>query len=200
MGDLNFRVATRASLSDARIRLGAQPLQQLHEELATPLEDQSLPGSYFKNWLIVAIDESTLALQDTAENAAEFGRASNQNGPSAWPLTRFVALVECGTHLIFAASQGGYCDSEITLAKALVPRLRPGMLCLADRLFPGSELWKEAAATGSHQLWRAKVSVKLKKIQTLADGSWLAEWLPEAARKKAGNRCKSASSNTSSRI
>ena len=184
LGNLSFRVATRASLSDARIRLGAEPLQRLHEKLAVPLEDKSLPGSYFKDWLLVAIDGSTLALQDTTQNATAFGRASNKHGPSAWPLMRFVALVECGTHLIFAAAQGGYCDSEITLAKTLVPRLRSGMLCLADRLFPSYGLWKEAAATGAHLLWRAKVSTKLKKIKTFTDGSWLAEWLPEEERKK----------------
>jgi hypothetical protein len=184
LGNHDFRVACSESLSDARQRLGALPMQRLHEEMATPMAEKSLPGGYFKDLLLVAVDGSTLALQDTPDNAKEFGRSSNQNGEGAWPLARFVGLVECGTHLIFAASLGGYKDSEISLAKAVVPSLRAGMLCLADRLFPGFGLWKQCAATGAHLLWRAKMSVKLRKIKTFADGSYLAEWLPDEERRK----------------
>ena len=67
------------------------------------MRERSLPGSYFKDLLLVAVDGSNLALLDTALNSAEFGRSTNQNGDGAWPLARFVALVECGTHLIFGA-------------------------------------------------------------------------------------------------
>lgn len=184
LGNHQFRVACRESLSNARQRLGALPMQRLHDEMALPMSEKSLPGSYFRDLLLVAFDGSTLALQDTVANAKEFGRSSNQNGDSAWPLARFVALVECGTHLIFAASLGGYKDSETHLAKSLIPRLREGMLCMADRLFPGYEIWKSFAATGAHLLWRAKTSLLLEKTETLADGSYLAKWLPKEERKK----------------
>ncbi len=184
LGNHEFRVACREALSNARQRLGALPMQKLHETMALPMAEKSLPGSYFKNLLLVAFDGSTLALQDTPANAEEFGRSSNQNGDSAWPLARFVALVECGTHLIFSASLGGYKDSEMHLAKSLIPSLSEGMLCMADRLFPGYEIWKQFAATGAHMLWRAKISLKLTKTETLADGSYLAKWLPEEERKK----------------
>ncbi len=92
--------------------------------------------------------------------------------------------MECGTHLIFGARIGAYKDSEITLAKDLAARLAPGMLCMADRLFPGYELWRQYAETGAHLLWRAKASVPLRKLKALSDGSWLAEWLPEDQRRK----------------
>lgn len=184
LGNHPFRVACKEALSNARQRLGALPMQKLHEEMALPMAEKSLPGSYFKDMLLVAFDGSTLALQDTTANAEEFGRSSNQNGDSAWPLARFVALVECGTHLIFAASLGGYKDSEMHLAKSLIPRLHKGMLCMADRLFPGYEIWKQFAATGANLLWRAKISLPLEKIEVLADGSYLAKWLPKEERKK----------------
>lgn len=180
----NFRIACRESLSDARQRLGASPMQRLHEEMALPMADKSLPGSYFKDMLLVAVDGSTLALQDTPANSKEFGRSTNQHGDSVWPIARFVGLVECGTHLIFAAEIGGYKDSEITLAKSLASQLRAGMLCTADRLFPGYHLWKQFAATGAHLLWRAKISVELEKIEMFSDGSYLAKWLPAEERKK----------------
>jgi len=184
LGNHQFRVASKEALSNARQRLGALPMQKLHEQMALPMAEKLLPGIYFKDMLLVAFDGSTLALQDTAANAEEFGRSSNQNGDSAWPLARFVALVECGTHLIFAASLGGYNDSEIHLAKSLIPRLRKGMLCMSDRLFPGYEIWKQFAASGSHLLWRAKNSLPLEKFEVLPDGSYLAKWLPKEERKK----------------
>ena len=184
LGNLRFRVACKESLSDARQRLGAAPMRRLHEEMAPPMAEPSLPGSYFKGLLLVAFDGSTLALQDTKENADEFGRSSNQHGDGAWPQARFVGLVECGTHLIFAAELGRYKDSEITLAKSLASHLRAGMLCMADRLFPSYALWKQYVATGAHQLWRAKIALNLKQIKVLDDGSYLAEWLPEEERRK----------------
>ena len=187
LGNHRFRIACRESLSDARQRLGALPMQRLHEQTALPFAEKSLPGSHFKDLLLVALDGSTLALQDTEANSEQFGRSSNNHGEAAWPLARFVALAECGTHLIFAAKLGGYRDSEITLAKALTPRLGKGMLCMADRLFPGYALWKQFAKTGAHLLWRAKMSANLTKTKVFADGSYLAKWLPEEERKK-GNR------------
>ena len=183
LGNNSFRVPSAEALSTARQRLGAQPMQRLHETLALPMRERSLLGSYFKDLLLVAVDGSTMALQDTALNSAEFGRSTNQNGDGAWPLARFVALVECGTHLIFGAKIGAYKDSEITLAKDLTGSLSSGMLCMADRLFPGYELWRQYAATGAHLLWRAKNSLPLRKIKALPDGSWLAEWLPEDQRR-----------------
>jgi hypothetical protein len=184
LGNRPFRIACRESLSDARQRLGVLPLKKLHERAARPMTDKALLGSYFNDLLLVSIDGSTLALQDTIANSQRFGRPTNQHGAGAWPLARFVVLVECGTHLIFGAKLGAYNDSEVTLAHSLVPRLRPGMLCLADRLFPGYELWKKCAMTGAHLLWRAKLSVNLKRIRDLSDGSYLASWLPEEERKK----------------
>ena len=187
LGNHRLRIACRESLSDARQRLGELPMQRLHEEMARPMSEKSLKGSYFKDMLLVAFDGSTLALQDTPTNSKEFGRSSNQNGEGAWPLARFVALAECGTHLVFASKLGAYKDSEIHLAKSLTPSLHAGMLCMADRLFPGYALWKQFAKTGAHLLWRAKTSVPLRKTKVLSDGSYLAQWLPEEERSK-GNK------------
>ena len=171
-----FRISSKAALSKARQRLGEQPLRLLFDELARPLNDPALQGSCWRGHNVVVLDGSTLALQDTASNDSCFGRASNQNGPAAWPLARFVALAEAGTHLVFRAELGKYRDSEVALARRVMPGLRQGMLCLADRLFPGLALWKQATATGAHLLWRAKTGLRLERLQTLPDGSWLARW------------------------
>jgi hypothetical protein len=176
LGNGSLRISGKGALSAARQRLGADPMRRLHQQMAVPLADPALSGCYWKGMHTVALDGSTLALQDTKSNSAHFGRSSNQNGAAAYPMARFVALAETGTHLIFAAELGGYRKSEIKLTEKLLSRLQPGMLCLADRLFPGYALWKKAAATGAHLLWRAKATLKLERIEQLSDGSWLARW------------------------
>ncbi|MCU0781315.1 MAG: IS4 family transposase [Akkermansiaceae bacterium] len=180
-----FGGCAKSAFSFARTKLGSEAMRMIHRELARPLADQRLRGSYWKGFHLVAIDGSTLALQDTKANAKAFGRPGNQKGKGAWPMVRFVALAEVGTHMVFEAALAGYRSSEITLAGKLVGCLRPGMLCLADRLFPGYWLWKKAAATGCALVWRAKVSLTLEPVRALSDGSWLARWYPnEKDRRK----------------
>lgn len=175
-----FRVSSKAALSKARQRLGEAPMRLIFEKLAQPFADAKLKGSWWRGHHLVVLDGSTVSLQDTASNDAHFGRSTNQHGNAAWPMARFVALAEAGTHLIFQAELGRYKDSEIVLAEKVVAGLRKGMLCLADRLFPCLGLWEKARAAGAHLLWRAKTGLKLEPDRVLADGSWLATWKSSA--------------------
>ena len=59
------------------------------------------------------------------------------------------------------------------------------MLCLADRLFPGYQLWQMAAKTGADLLWRTKRTARLDMEKRLADGSYLSRiYLNTADRRK----------------
>jgi len=121
----------------------------------------------------VSLDGSSLDVADTAENGIAFGYPGASRGESAFPQLRFVALVENGTHVLFGARLGRCADGETTLAHGVVPALRAGMLCLADRQFFGHALWQTAAATGADLLWRGKQNLRLPRETVLADGSYL---------------------------
>jgi len=114
-----------------------------------------------------------LDVADTAENNKAFGRPGASRGSSAYPKIRFVGLLESGTHVLWAARMGKYAMGEIQLATAVVPALRKGMLCLADRFFPGYKLWQKAARTGADLLWRVRQNARLEVDKRLADGSYL---------------------------
>jgi hypothetical protein len=114
-----------------------------------------------------------LDVADTAENDQAFGRPGSPRGSSAFPKLRFVALLENGTHVLWAAQMDKYVTGEVTLAESVVPSLRQAMLCLADRLFFGYKLWQTAAKTGADLLWRVKRNVRLDMEQRLPDGSYL---------------------------
>ena len=115
---------------------------------------------------------------DEAENEKAFGRPGSSRGSSAYPQIRFVCLVENGTHVLFASQMADYATGEITLAKAVLPSLQRGMLCLADRQFFGFELWNLARTTGADLLWRIKKNMRLAREATLSDGSYLSHIYP----------------------
>jgi hypothetical protein len=178
------RASTKGALSIARQRLGEEPMRLLYQRCVRPLGHAAMPGSHFRRWRRVALDGSTLALQDTEQNEAAFGRPQGGRGEAAWPMLRFTALCEVGTHVILAALPGPCKNSEKELSASLLSELNPDMLCLADRLFFGYSLWKQAAATGAALLWRVKKHIQLPVRQELPDGSYLSEIYPKTKARR----------------
>ena len=174
--DAKTVIASRAAICKARLRLGVQPIRQLFEQVVRPIARKSTRGAWFKGLRLVALDGSSLHLQDSAGNRKRYGKAGAAKGKtSPLPLIRFVALCEIGTHVLFAARMAPWKISEVALAKQLMDRIEPGMLCLADRLFYGFELWIQAVATGAQLLWRVQKTIPLPRLQMLRDGSYLSE-------------------------
>jgi len=168
-----LKVASNAGISQARTRLGWEPLRQLHDEVVKPIAVAATRGAWYRGLRLVSVDGSTLEVADEADNDQAFGRPGASRGVSAFPQLRFVSLVENGTHVLFGTQMGPYATGEITLAKTVLPALRQGMLCLADRNFFGFALWVQARSMGAQLLWRIKINARLPRQQPLADGSYL---------------------------
>jgi len=170
------KLPSKSAIFQARERLGAEPLKALFDRVARPLGTEATPGCWLAGRRLVAIDGTTLDVADTVSNEEFFGRPGVSKGErSAFPQARLVALAECATHAIFDAELGSYTTSELALSKALIDRLQPGMVVLADRGFNGFALWKQASGTGADLVWRAKNNVTPRLIETFEDGSWLGE-------------------------
>jgi Insertion element 4 transposase N-terminal/Transposase DDE domain len=167
------KVTGNSGISQARTRLGVEPLKKLYHAIVAPMAEKNTKGAWYRKWRLVSLDGSTLDVADTAENAKAFGRPGGPRGSGAFPKIRFVGLLENGTHVFWAAQMGKYKIGEMTLAKEVVKALRKGMLCLADRLFPGYKLWQMATQTGADLLWRTKRTAHLDVEKRLPDGSYL---------------------------
>ena len=175
---VTVKVAGNSGISQARTRLGWEPLRQLHDELVKPIAVPSSRGAWYRAWRLVSLDGSTLEVADEQANAEAFGRPGASRGASAYPQIRFVSLVENGTHVLFGTQMGAYRTGEITLAKAVLGALHQGMLCLADRGLFGFELWQQGLGTGAELLWRVQQIRRLSCDQRLADGSYLSRIYP----------------------
>lgn len=168
-----IKVAGNSGISQARTRLGWEPLRQLHDEVVKPIAVTATKGAWYREWRLVSLDGSTLDVADEKGNDEAFGRPGASRGVSAYPQIRFVSLVENGTHVLFGSQMANYSTSEIALAKTVLPSLGKGMLCMADRNFFGFQMWKQAAATGASLLWRIKKNTRLPCETRLPDGSYL---------------------------
>jgi hypothetical protein len=178
------KAAGKSGISQARSRLGAEPLQKLYAAVVGPIAEKRTKGAWYRQWRLISLDGSSLDVGDTAENDQAFGRPGSQRGTSAFPKLRFVALLENGTHVLWGAHMDRYAIGEVTLAKSVVASLRPDMLCLADRLFFGYELWKKAMKTGADLLWRVKRDVRLDVEHRLPDGSCLSHIYASSADRR----------------
>lgn len=179
-----IKVASNAAISQARSRLGAAVLRQLHDECVQPIAALATRGAWYRRWRLVSIDGSTLELADEKRNAAAYGRPGASRGASAYPQLRFVALLEAGTHVLFGTRMGAYAVSEISLAEEVVGRLHKEMLCLADRSFFSYPLWNQARASGADLLWRGRKNLILACEQRLPDGSYLSRIYPSQRERR----------------
>jgi hypothetical protein len=166
-------VAGNSGISQARTRLGWEPLRQLHDEIVKPIAVKATKGAWYRGWRLVSLDGSTLDVADEKNNDEAFGRPGASRGASAYPQIRFVSLAEIGTHVLFGTQMAGCTSSEVALSRTVLPHLKSGMLCLADRIFFGFPLWAQASATSADLLWRVKKNLRLVCEKRLPDGSYL---------------------------
>lgn len=173
-----IHVTGKSGISQARSRLGWEPIEALHDEIVKPMSTKETKGAWYRTWRMVSLDGSTMDIADTRENEGAYGRPGASRGKSAYPQVRFVSLVENGTHCLFGTRMGPYSMGEITLSKDVLPNLGPGMLCLADRHFLGFDLWEQARETGADLLWRGKKNLQLPCLKRFPDGSYLSVMYP----------------------
>lgn len=164
--------ASKSAISQARTRLGPEVMKQLADRVLRPLARPGAPGGWYRGWRLMAVDGSCMDVADETANAEHFGYPGASRGQSAFPQARVLGLVECGTHVVVAASIAPYKTSEVAMAAELLPlKLTGEMLLMADRNFYSFKLWQKAST--ARLLWRVKSNLLLPVQQQLADGSYL---------------------------
>jgi hypothetical protein len=166
---------TSGGITQARQRLGAEPLEELFGRVAGPVADLDTGGAFLGPWRLMSIDGMEWDVPDTAANREAFG-IHQAWGEAAFPKVRVVTVSECASHAPVLAAVGAAGDGkgsgEQSLARGLYPALAQDWLLIADRNFFNWQDWKAAADTGAALLWRVKSNTRLPVLELLPDGSY----------------------------
>ncbi|WP_326551791.1 IS4 family transposase [Micromonospora sp. NBC_01813] len=170
--DDDWQVPTKSAITQARQRLGPEPMKALFERAAVPLAGPGTKGAFIGRRRLMAIDATSFDVADTPDNAQRFGRLGSGPKASAYPKLHVAAVAECGSHAIVGAVLGGCRTGERTLAADLTGTVGPGMLVMADAGLYSYDLFNRYAATGADLAWRIGASVSVGHLNWLADGSY----------------------------
>jgi putative transposase len=122
----------------ARAKLPAALLRRLTYQVADGLE-QAVPGHWlWKGRHVHLVDGTTVTAPDTPENQAAYPQPPAQRPGLGFPLIRLVVLLSLTTALLSGLALGPYQGKEMgetALFRALLDRLRPGSVVLADRYY-----------------------------------------------------------------
>jgi hypothetical protein len=176
--DDSWSVPTSGGITQARQRLGHEPLARLFGEVAVPVAEELTRGAFLGPWRLMTIDGFEWDAPDTPENAATFGfcgaGADDAERP-AFPKVRVVTVGECASHAMVDAEIGGVAGKgagEQSLARKLYRRLEADWLLIADRNFFSWAGWCAAADSGAALLWRVRADLTLPVLELLPDGSY----------------------------
>jgi hypothetical protein len=132
-------LVTTGGITQARQRLGEEPVKGTFGLVAAPAATLDTPGAFLGTWRKMSIDGLERDVPDTKANAAEFGYpGTGEGGRAAFPKVRAVTVSECASHAPVLAAIGPCVSKgsgEQPLARELYPRLEEDWLLIADRNF-----------------------------------------------------------------
>src|SRR5258707_9956683 len=189
--DDSWSAPTSGGITQARQRLGYEPVKELFCEVAAPVAEELTAAAFLGPWRLMAIDGFEWGAPDTKENAAAFGfsgaGADDADRP-AYPKVRVVTVSECASHAVVDTAMGavaGKGAGEQSLARKLYRRLEEDWLLIADRNFFNWADSCAAAGSGAQLLWRVKADLTLPVLDLLPDGSYSSVLINPKVRGKA---------------
>jgi hypothetical protein len=174
-----WKVPVPSAISQARTRLGSEPMAELFRRVCVPVASVSTPGAFYAGLPVMAIDGVVLDTPDTPDNEAAFHRRNaGTTRAGAFGQVRIVSLTECGTHASVWAEFDTWKVGERALTARMTAQFTDDMLILADRGFYSYDLWNSARAGGAQLLWRVPDNLELPALEHLPDGSYRSELIP----------------------
>jgi hypothetical protein len=169
----------RSTVSQARDRVGSEPLRWLFERSASTWSSRSAEAHRWRGLRLYGMDGSTVRVPDTPDNRAAFGgQRAREGSMSGYPMVRMVVLMALRSHLLAAAHFGRYeGTSELEYAKPLCQAIPTASLTVLDRLYFTASLLLgiEAGGKDRHWLTRAKSNLSARVVQKFGTGDELIE-------------------------
>ena len=115
---------SKSAISQAQVRLGSEPVAALFARLRAPVSQPGTAGGWLAGRRLVAIDGMCVMWLTRRPMMSSSGVRGEVREKAAFPMARVVALAECGTHAIFAASVGTYKRSEAEVDRVVADSSR----------------------------------------------------------------------------
>jgi hypothetical protein len=188
------RTVASSALTQARARLGAEPMEWLFLRSAEEWAHRSADVDRWRGLALYGVDGTTLRVADTVENREHFGgqdSGRHEDGrderQSGYPLLRLVVAMALRSHVLAAAVFGPYATDERTYAVSLWDSIPDRSLVLIDRNYLQANVLVPLTTKGVQRHWmtRAKATSKFRSIRRLGTGDELVEFeVSREARKK----------------
>ncbi len=157
----------KSALTQARQRLGQEPLSLLFGMSAVAWEQRHQQGRSWRGLARYAVDGSTLKTPDTQGNREHFGAQEYASGAVAsYPQLRLLTLTSLSTHLVRDAVFGEYGKNEMRYAKDLLASIPDHSLTVFDKGFLSADilLQVQSQGIGRHWLIPAKSNSKWQRM------------------------------------
>ena len=188
------RTVASSALTQARARLGAEPMEWLFLRSAEEWAHRSADGDRWRGLALYGVDGTTLRVADTVENRDHFGgqdsgrhEGGRDERMSGYPLMRLVVVMALRSHLLAAATFGPFGVDERVYAASLWSTVPDRSLVLVDRHHLNAGVLVPLTKNGVDRNWmtRAKSNTTFKTIRRLGPGDELVEFkVSGKARKK----------------
>src|SRR5580658_731073 len=106
--DDSWSTPTSGGITQARQRLGHEPVKELFSQVAVPVADEDTPGAFLGPWRLMSVDGFEWDAPATPGNIAAFGFAGTGKDDAlpAFPKARVVTISECASHAQVDAAIG----------------------------------------------------------------------------------------------
>lgn len=188
------RTVASSALTQARARLGPEPMEWLFLRTSEEWAHRSADADRWRGLALYGVDGTTLRVADSVENRAHFGgqdsgrhEGGRDERQSGYPLMKLVVVMALRSHLLAAGIFGPFATDERTYATGLWATVPDHSLVLVDRNHLQASVLVPLMTTGTERHWmtRAKSNTKFASIRRLGPGDELVEFkVSSEARRK----------------
>lgn len=144
----------RSGVTEARKRLGADPVEWLFRKTGTQWGGERYSGDAWHDLQVFAVDGALLRTQDTPELREHFGSGNTSTDrQTPFPMMRLVALMNVRSHLILDAQLSPYRRSEMRLADEFLQQIPDHSVTLFDKGFWSADLMLSLSNAGINRHW-----------------------------------------------
>ncbi|RUO76541.1 IS4 family transposase [Idiomarina tyrosinivorans] len=153
-GLANEQMLAKSALTQARQRLGAEPMQCLFQQSGKHWGVERYPQDDWHGLQVFAVDGALFRTPDSTELRSHFGSGNTSTDrQTPFPMLRCVALMNVRSHVIVDACISPYRRGEVPLAMPLIHKLPDHSITLLDKGFYSADLLVSLASSGVDRHW-----------------------------------------------